>query len=109
MSTSHRYDDGVTPRSENRSEVALLTTMSTAYHESAVRIILADMQLAGIVDAYRARIPDAAVREAVRRWDAGVRVANIDGFERKTIAGQWRIVHTGTERPIQGAAVDLKD
>jgi hypothetical protein len=85
--------------------VALVSVMPFAYYESAVRVILADMQLAGIVDAYRARTSDANVREALRRWDAGVRVVNRNRFERKAIDGQWLIVHAGTESPIKGADV----
>ena len=105
VKASHSYEDQGFPHSEKNFEAALVSVTPFAYYESAVRVILADMQLAGIVDAYRARTSDANVREALRRWDAGVRVVNLSRFERKAVAGQWRIVYEGTESPINGADV----
>jgi hypothetical protein len=107
VKASHSYEDQGFPHSTKNSEAALVSVMPFAYYESAVRVILADMQLAGIADAYRARTSDANVREALRRWDAGVRVVNSNRFERKAIEGQWQVVYAGTESPIKGADIVL--
>ena len=40
-------------------ELALVSAVQPAYYESRVRYILADMQLGGIVEAYRAEASDA--------------------------------------------------
>ncbi len=50
---------------------------------------------------------DEETAEALRRWDGGIRVENIEEFERKLVNGQWQIVHTGTENPIIGIDVIL--
>lgn len=109
VKASHSYEDQGFPYSERNSEADLVSVMPFAYYESAVRVILADMQLAGIVDACRARISDADVREALRRWDAGARVVNNNRFERKVIDGKWQIVYAGTELPVDGLDIGLND
>ena len=55
------------------------------FREPQVRYLLADMTGGGKVDMYREyateeRDPDS--REAIRRWDAGVRVVNMADFQR---------------------------
>ena len=92
--------------------------LQVIWREPQVRYLLADMTLnGGKTDLYRKyaaeeRDPDS--REAIRLWDAGVRVANKDDFERKWLenaAGKdgrvLRIVHRGTKRTITGAEVVL--
>jgi hypothetical protein len=83
------------------------------WHEPQVRYILADMNLGGNVDLYRSYAqppePDPDSREAIRLWDAGVRVVNLTDFERKWIKNEFgkdakvmRIVFRGSERTITG-------
>ena len=88
------------------------------WREPQVRYLLADMTLnGGNTDLYRKyaaeeRDPDS--REAIRLWDAGVRVANPGDLERKWLenaAGEdgkvLRIVQRGTKRTIMGHEVVL--
>ena len=86
-------------------ELVSFTPLST--NESHVRYILADAQLSDSVAAYRAEVTDEETAEALRRWDARVRVANIEGFEREIVDGQWQIVYAGTRSPILGTDVTL--
>jgi hypothetical protein len=96
---------GRTTQSRFSSELDSFTPISM--DESHVRYILADIQLGDVVDAYRANIVDEETAEALRRWDTGIRVMNIDEFERKMVDRQWRIVHIGTDEPIVGTDVIL--
>lgn len=85
---------------------------TVVWREPQVRYLLADMTLGGNVTLYRTyateeRDPDS--REAVRLWDAGVRVANKGDFERKWLASPhgkdgrvMRVVLRGTGRTITG-------
>ena len=88
------------------------------WREPQVRYLLADLCLnGGKSDLYRKyaveeRDPDS--REAIRLWDAGVRVVNTNAFERKWIASQYakdgrmvRIVYRGSDRTITGNEVLL--
>jgi hypothetical protein len=77
------------------------------YSEARVRYILTDVTLGGPLSYYRDRsyAPDPA--EAVHRWDLGVRVLNVDQFERKIVNGQWTIVYKGTNQRIDGMDVIL--
>ena len=69
--------------------------------------MLVDMQLSGNIDFYRTRITDEETAEAVRRWDAGVRVVNTDEFERKMVDDRLHVVYAGTRSPILGTDVIL--
>jgi len=88
------------------------------WREPQVRYLLADLCLnGGMTDLYRKyameeKDPDS--REAIRLWDAGVRVINTNEFERKWIPSQYakdgrmmRIVHRGSSRTILGTEVLL--
>ncbi len=86
-------------------ELLSFTPQST--NESHVRYILADMQLVNSADTYRTKVNDEETAESLRRWDAGIRVANIDQFERKMVNGQWQIVSAGSGQPVSGADVQL--
>ncbi len=92
---------------QKRSEVVLLSFTPISTNESHVRYILVDLQLGNVAFDYRADIADEETAEALRRWDAGIRVANTAKFERKTVDGQWLIVYVGTENPIIGMDVIL--
>jgi hypothetical protein len=50
---------------------------------------------------------DEETAEALRRWDAGIRVANPEIFERKIVENNWQIVYLGTEIPISGKDIIL--
>jgi hypothetical protein len=89
------------------------------WREPQVRYLLADMTGGGNVAMYRKyateeRDPDS--REAFRLWDSGVRVVNMEEFERKWLANEFgkdgrvlRVVFKGTERTISGNEVLLSN
>jgi hypothetical protein len=85
----------------------IFTTDGTAF-EAQVRYILADIQLGDVAEYYRQFTDQPAVADAISRWDAGVRVTNIDQFERRILfyAG-WKILYIGTDTPIDGMDVVL--
>jgi hypothetical protein len=69
---------------------------SISRFEKEVRSKIADAQLGGVIGFYR-RFKDPESVEAVRRWDAGIRIENIDRFERKVVPGKgWQVVYKGT-------------
>ncbi|HTX78621.1 MAG TPA: hypothetical protein VMC62_03085 [Longilinea sp.] len=76
--------------------------------EKIVRYILVDSQLGNRIDEYRKVIDQPNAAEAVCRWDKGVRVQNIDKFERKVVGSQgWNVVYAGTDTIINGMDVTL--
>lgn len=87
------------------------------WREPQVRYLLADMTGSGKTDLYRKyateeKDPDS--REAIRLWDAGVRVVNMADFERKWVTNQFgkdgrvfRVVQRGSDRTITGNEVLL--
>lgn len=76
--------------------------------EARVRYTLADAQLGNVIDYYRQYLDQPAVAEAVRRWDEGIRVVNINQFERKIVANAgWKIIYSGTDNTITGLSVIL--
>lgn len=77
-------------------------------NEKIVRYILADSQLGNLIDDYRKVVDQPNAAEAVCRWDKGVRVQNIDKFERKVVGAQgWNVVYAGTNTIIDGMDVSL--
>jgi len=81
-----------------------------AYPETNVRYFLADMMLGGSRDFYH-RTAEAAhemgCQEAVARFDAGVRITNLDQFECKKLDGKTLITRTGSNERISGMLVKL--
>ncbi len=87
------------------------------WREPQVRYLLADMTGSGKTDLYRkyaAEEKDPDSREAIRLWDAGVRVINMADFERKWVTNQFgkdgrvvRVVQRGSDRTITGNEVLL--
>ena len=87
------------------------------WREPQVRYLLADMTGSGKTDLYRkyaAEEHDPDSREAIRLWDAGVRVVNMADFERKWVTNKlgrdgrvFRVVLRGTDRTIGGNEVLL--
>jgi hypothetical protein len=70
---------------------------------------MADMSLGGPVSYYRGHTWDPNAVEAVRRWDSGIRVTNLEKFERKIVGGTWKITYKGTNNVINGMDVMLTD
>ena len=81
-----------------------------AYPETNVRYFLADMMLGGSRDFYH-RTAEAAhemgCQEAVARFDAGVKITNLDQFERKKVDGKVLITRKGSIERISGMLVKL--
>ena len=91
----------------SRAEFVLVSFTPLTTNESFVRYMLADSQLGDVADEYRVKMTNEETAEALRRWDAGVRVSNIKQFERKIIQGQWQIVSVGTENRARGMEIKL--
>lgn len=91
----------------NSWNITLLSFTPLTTNESHVRYILTDIQLGKLAKYYHDQIPDEETAEALRRWDAGVRVVNIKEFARSDLNGQWRIVHIGTTTPADGMELKL--
>jgi hypothetical protein len=89
------------------------------WREPQVRYLLTDMSLGGNIALYRdyaSREKDPDSREAVRLWEAGVRVINTNDFERRWVPNQYgnngrviRIVQRGSTRTISGNEVLLSN
>jgi len=87
------------------------------WREPQVRYLLADMSLGGNAQLYRdyaAKERDPDSREAIRLWEAGVRVVNTNEFERKWVTNQFgkdgrvmRVVQRGSNRTITGTEILL--
>lgn len=101
------YSESVDPKTDTKYVDELLSFTPQTTNESRVRYILTDIQLMNAPDSYRAQIADEEAAEALRRWDAGVRVANIDQFKRILSNGQWQIVYAGSGNPIKGLDISL--
>jgi hypothetical protein len=76
--------------------------------EPRIRYIIADIQLGDVAEYYRQFTDQPAVAEALRRWDAGTRVVNIQSFERVILyqAG-WKVIRAGTQYTAQGMEIML--
>lgn len=101
------YSESTDPNSDTKYVDELLSFTPLSTDEARVRYILADIQLINTADPYRATITDEETAEALRRWDAGIRVDNIDQFERRLVSEEWQVVYTGSEKPINGVDVTL--
>ena len=95
------------PLRQKSSEVKLISYTPISTNESRVRHILVDAQLSENIASYRAKVTDEESAEALRRWDAGIRVVNIGEFERKVVDGHWRIVYAGTDDHVMGTDIIL--
>lgn len=90
------------------SRVAL--NSDPAYPETNVRYFLADIYLGGGLEFYRKVAQEAhemGCLEAVRRWESGIRITNLDRLERKTVNGKVLITRKGSEKRINGMEVAL--
>ena len=81
-----------------------------AYPETNVRYFLADISLGGSIEFYR-RVAEEAHEmgclEAVSRWDNGIRVTNLEQFDRKRFNGKVVITRRDAETRISGMEVTL--
>ncbi|MBI5294264.1 MAG: hypothetical protein HY869_02230 [Chloroflexi bacterium] len=78
--------------------------------EARIRYIIADIQLGDVADYYRTSMADPVIAEALRRWDTGIRVTNINEFERKIVGDKgWQIVYIGTENLVNGMDIILSE
>ena len=92
---------------QSSSQVTLISYTPSSTNESHVRYILADLSLSNNIESYRSGIADEETAEALRRWDAGIRVANAGDFEHRLVDGFWQIVYSETSGPINGMSVIL--
>jgi hypothetical protein len=72
------------------------------YNEDRVRYMLLDLSLGGPIDYYRNFPDDPNAVEAVKRWEAGVRVLNSDNTERKDIGEGIYIYFKNTAQRVYG-------
>ena len=97
-----------TSHAADATRVAL--NSDVAYPETNVRYFLADMMLGGSRDFYH-RTAEAAhemgCQEAVARFDSGVKITNLDQFERKKVDGKVLITRRGSNERISGMLVKL--
>ena len=81
-----------------------------AYPEVNVRYFLADIYLGGSREFYY-RVAESAhemgCQEAVARFDAGVRITNLEQLERKQVEGKTLITRKGSNERINGLEVKL--
>lgn len=92
---------------DNRWNLVLVSYTPFTTNEAHVRYILADIQLGNIADEYRSNIINEETADSLRRWDGGIRVVNIDEFERKVVDGQWQIVYALTDKQVIGTDIIL--
>jgi hypothetical protein len=90
------------------SRVAL--NSDVPYPEVNVRYFLADIFLGGSREFYH-RVAESAqemgCQEAVARYDAGVKITNLDQLERKQVDGKTLITRKGSNERISGSQVKL--
>jgi hypothetical protein len=91
----------------DREDLVLVSFTPQTTNEARIRYFLADIQLGNVVYYYRADIADEETAEALRRWDAGVRVLNSERFECRSLNGRGYIVHAETARPVNGMELRL--
>ena len=91
----------------SREDLVLVSFTPQTSNEPRIRYILADIQLGNVAYYYRANIADEETAEALRRWDAGVRVMNGERFEDLMVNGRWHIVYAGTDKPANGMDISL--
>ncbi len=94
-----------TSRTITGTEVIL--TRDTDYLQCAMRMTLADLSLGAPLRYYQVRREDPSVDEALRRWEEGVRVTNTNKFAVRIKGNRRAVVHKGTDKPIDGACVQL--
>jgi len=75
--------------------------------EADIRLKMADIQLGNVLGFYE-QFSDSLSREAVRRWKEGVRVSNIDEFERKVVPNRgWLVTRKGEWEQADGMSIRL--
>jgi hypothetical protein len=102
-----------------RAQAQSADWQKVVWRDPQVRYLLADMSLGGNVGLYRdyaAREKDPDSREAIRLWDAGVRVVNTNEIERRWVTNSFgkdgrvmRVVQRGSNRTIIGNELVLSN
>ena len=94
--------------SEPQDEGEPIEATGPACDEARIRYMMADLQLGAETAYYRRRSNDPDVAEALRRWNAEIRIVNIQDFERKKVMPLgWKIVYAGTDQAIGGMEAEL--
>lgn len=94
-----------TSRTITGAEVIL--TRDAEYLQCVMRLTLADLSLGAPLRYYQVRREDPSVDEALRRWEEGVRVTNTNTFAVRIKGNRRSVVYRGTDKPIDGACVQL--
>lgn len=94
-------------QTQSQTIINLVSFTPQSTNEDMIRFVLVDIQLGDVAEVYRANASDEETVEALRRWDAGIRVENIEEFEYKMIDGLLRIVLTETGQNFNGTNVIL--
>jgi hypothetical protein len=102
-----------------RAQAQSADWQKVVWRDPQIRYLLADMSLGGNVTLYRdyaAREKDPDSREAIRLWDAGVRVVNTNEIERRWVTNSFgkdgrvmRVVQCGSNRTIIGNELVLSN
>jgi hypothetical protein len=79
----------------------------TVFDEARVRLVLLDLSMGATLADYQSHTDDINVRMALDRWNHGVRVTNVQGFERRKVDGHWREMYRGSSRQVGGMDVRL--
>ena len=77
------------------------------FDEAHVRLIMLDIALGDTYAYFNAHSASPDPKEAIRRWDAGVRVRYANKFERKIVRGSWHQTGRGTDIQVDGLKVQL--
>jgi hypothetical protein len=88
----------------------VLLTSDLPYPECNVRYFLADMLVGGSRGFYHKAAESAhemGCQEAVARFDAGVRITNLDQLERKQVGSSTLIARKGSDERISRLEIRL--
>ena len=79
------------------------------WDEADVRYRMLDIQLGKVLGFYFAqRYDDPSNMEAIKRWEAGIRISNLEEFERRNIPGKgWTIVYRNTNYKVDTSDILL--
>jgi len=84
------------------------------YFDAYVNYVVADIELGGnsVYEGYKSHNLQSPINstdaydQGIHLWDLGIRVCNINEFERKSEGGLTQLVYAGTDKPIETGAVE---